>query len=671
MTHFSTRLVATLAAVIALGAVQPAMARGASPYLSLGTSPARERDFERVLVLAGSPVMRRPVPAALVLDALPAACRLDEGLCERVSRYLYPYKSRTNLTQATIRADIAAGEFGPAIPNSHGRTGQSHWMLAGTVQIQPSDYVILTAGGIASEHVTTPTATVASLGFNFAQLDIGFRDHWLSPSSQSSLLISTEAPTMPSVTLSNYQPLTPVGFTYEVFAARMSKQNGISYFGSTTNGYPNLAGIQLGIEPVRGYGLTLNRVMQYGGGARGGLNFDRLKQAFLDSNSVAINLPDGTLGNEEFGNQIASVAGLMQFPGRIPFAVSIEYAGEDNAYAGNTRLGDTALSLGLDFPLLWRKYDFKYEISEWQNAWYTHHLYPLGLTNKGFVLGHWFGDQRYVGDQVGGLSNVLQVGMHTDRGDYWQASYRTLYFSQSYGSRAPAPGPYSHLHELSLSYSTWWRDHQLVGDLNVGRDALGKKYGRVGVSIDLATGRGFAERPSTDQTPADTDKQVEYFVEVGASRSQVYPILSPRTAPVWTAAQANPHVAIGARRELGGRSSVGVRLEMDRVDSHTLLSLRAVDYQFRLTRHIVPGVFFGVGRYDYNGAPAYGWYGGLGIRFRDLLPKWDVGLDWRSYDKLSRNRVLRWDRRSRRNCRACISTSRGSHCISAAGSSRA
>jgi len=41
------------------------------------------------------------------------------------------------------------------------------------------------------------TGTVVSLGFNWAQIDIGYRDHWLSPLTDSSTLIGTEAPTMP------------------------------------------------------------------------------------------------------------------------------------------------------------------------------------------------------------------------------------------------------------------------------------------------------------------------------------------------------------------------------------------------------------------------------------------------------------------------------------------
>ena len=93
---------------------------------------------------------------------------------------------------------------------------------------------------------------------------------------------------------------------------------------------------------------------------------------------------------------------------------------------------------------------------------------------------------------------------------------------------------------------------------------------------------------------------------------------------------------------MSNRNSLGVRLELDRVDSRSLLSLRAVDYQFRWLRRFSTSAFLGVGRYD-DGAPAFGWYGGVGVKINDVRPKWDVGFDWRRYDKISRNRVLPTD----------------------------
>ncbi|WP_410964348.1 hypothetical protein, partial [Salmonella sp. SAL4447] len=76
-----------------------------------------------------------------------------------------------------------------------------------------------------------PQGSLVSLGFDRAQLDIGYRAHWFSPAQGNSMLISTEAATMPSVTLSNYTPLTRFGLQYEAFIAAMSSSNSILYQG--------------------------------------------------------------------------------------------------------------------------------------------------------------------------------------------------------------------------------------------------------------------------------------------------------------------------------------------------------------------------------------------------------------------------------------------------------
>ena len=66
-------------------------ARGVSPYLPLNMSPEIERQIEQVMLFAGRPIVRRPIAAATVLEALPDACKVDEVLCNRVRRYLSTY----------------------------------------------------------------------------------------------------------------------------------------------------------------------------------------------------------------------------------------------------------------------------------------------------------------------------------------------------------------------------------------------------------------------------------------------------------------------------------------------------------------------------------------------------------------------------------------------------
>jgi hypothetical protein len=634
MKHLS----AVVSILVAGLAPVAAGARGVTPYLPLNLAPEIERKVERVLILGGQPIVRRPIAAAVVLDALPEACKIDRALCAEVRAYLGLYMEDSGVTLARASAGVTTGDSDRALPNAHGRSVDSQWQLTASAYYQFNDYALLTGGSLAHDGATTPTGSTLSVGFDFAQLDIGYRDHWLSPLTDSSLLISTEAQTLPSVTLSNYQPISPLGFTYELFAARMSRQEDIRYFDGVTAGRPRLAGMQVGFAPAGGYAITLNRIMQYGGGARGGGGLSDLARAFANTNPV--NGGDGAQG-QEFGNQIASLAATQVIPARVPFAVRVEFAGEDNSYGGNYRLGDTALSLGIDLPLLLERYDFTFEATEWQNAWYVNGLYPRGMTHKGNVLGHWFGDQRQFGDSVGGWSAVLKAGYRTDRGDYWRAAYRTLDFVTSLGYQTLPEFPYAQLREFSLGYTTEWRGFPVSAEIIAGRDALGESFGRLSGTFDLAMGRGgrFPQSPPAERSASSG---LELHIDVGAASARVFEILSAATPDAWRPRSTGYHVAVGARREVSTRGDLGLALELDEFDSRLMLSVRALDYRYRVTPRIALNGFFGVGRYEWE-APAYGWYMGAGVQWRNVLSRWDLGFDARYYDKLSRNRIAPGD----------------------------
>jgi hypothetical protein len=243
-----------------------ASARGVTPYLPLNLEPEIEAQIERVLILAGKPVMRRPIAAATVLDALPRACAVDRVLCERVGRYLARYTHYTALTHASVEGAATHGAD-TVLPDRYGLHNRSAWDASLTGYIQPSDYLLVNLGGVAYDGRQSFTGSYLSAGFSKMQLDIGYKPHWFSPLTDSSMLMSTEAPTMPSVSLSNYEPLTRLGLSYEFFEARMSKSDRIVWQNGFTSGYPRLGGIQLSMEPVSGWSLGLNRLVQFGGGA--------------------------------------------------------------------------------------------------------------------------------------------------------------------------------------------------------------------------------------------------------------------------------------------------------------------------------------------------------------------------------------------------------------------
>jgi hypothetical protein len=445
-----------------------AHARGVSPYLPLSQAPEIERMIEGVLILADKPVLTRPIAAATVYDALPAACEQDVELCDQVRHYLRGYMKDVGIGHLSVSAGAGSGES-TTLQNRHGMRSDSAFEASGHLYWQRGDYILLSAGFAAHEDEVVPTGSLLSLGVDYAQLDVGWRGHWLSPMTDSVMLLGTQAPTMPSVTLSNYKPLTALGIRYEIFYARMSESDDILFEGGITSGNPRLAGLHLSIEPVPGWSIGVNRLMQYGGGERGNDSFGDLFDALFRP-SVYDNTGEVT----DFGNQLASFTSSFLVRTPVPFAIYFEYAGEDTSTNNDLRLGNAALSAGIHFPRLGRALDLTIEASEWQNGWYVHHIYGDGLRNEGNVLGHWGGDWRVPEDGVGGSSFMLRAGWRLASGDSIEATYRTL-ANEDY----TAPD-YERAHSLDLRYSRRWRREFLVGgELNVGRDVFGEEYSRV------------------------------------------------------------------------------------------------------------------------------------------------------------------------------------------------
>jgi hypothetical protein len=460
-----SRLALALLSALACSA---AGARGVSPYLPLSLSPEIERAVERVLILADQPILTRPIAAATVIDALPAACDRDAAVCEEVRHYLRGLKKNAGIAHLSAAAGGVSSET-VALQNRHGMRSDSPYEVSAQVYWQPRDHILVHAGFAAFEDEVAPTGSLVSVGYEYAQLDIGWRDHWFSPMTDSAMLISTQAQTMPSVTLSNYAPLTRFKLRYEMFYAQMSRSDDIRFEAGITEGRPRLAGFHLSIQPVPGWSLGVNRLMQYGGGERGNDSLGDLLDALFRP-SAADNT--GTVG--DFGNQLASVTSSFVMPTEVPFSVYFEYAGEDTSTNNDLRLGNVALSAGVHFPRLGRNLDLTIEVSEWQNGWYTNHIYGDGLGNEGNVIGHWGGDWRETGDGVGGRSLMARVGWPLRRGGSVEATYRTL-ANEDYTN-----ADYRRAHSLDVRYSRRLTDDFFLGaELNAGRDVFGEDYSRI------------------------------------------------------------------------------------------------------------------------------------------------------------------------------------------------
>ena len=133
----------------------------------------------------------------------------------------------------------------------------------------------------------------------------------------------------------------------------------------------------------------------------------------------------------------------------------------------------------------------------------------------------------------------------------------------------------------------------------------------------------------------------EPFVDLGLNSSRVGAKIANQQARI-TTNTTGLHVGVGVRRELPKGGNIGVRLELDDVDSNVLLAVRALDYRFNLSQRLAINAFAGAARLNLA-TPAYGYYFGGGVQFKDLRPKWDLSIDLRYGDKIARDNLLPTD----------------------------
>jgi hypothetical protein len=609
---------------------QPARADGVSAYIPLNLEPEMERQIERVLILADEPILKRPIAVNLVQLALPAACKRDRALCNKVKKYLERFSQDYGVTHASATGSVTHGADG-VVPNARGLPLQSKYDISAQAYVQPNDYFLATAGVVAYKGRAMPTGSMLSFGFNWAQIDIGYRDHWFSPVTDSTMMIGTEAPSMPSVTVSNYEPLTRLGFQYELFLARMASSDHIlgGGQGSTveSRGNPKLFGAQFSIEPFSGWSLGVNRQLQYGGGGLPDSAGTLFRNFFQ---------PGGT--SQTQGNQEASYISRFIFPGRTPFAFYTQYAGENTLDGGSYLLGESSLAMGIDFPKLWHFFDMTYEITEWQNGWYVNSPFLDGMTNDGIVLGHWGGDQRVFNDGVGARSQMLRIGWEPPFGGYLEERVRTL-VNQDYGVF-----PYRHYLDVTVRYSRPWNTLTVGGEVLAGHDVFGKSFSRLSGFVRYGGPQHPRDYEASDDDGDDDTPAVgtELFVDAGGNANQVRTDLQKGYPITTSKVMFGPHFALGARRAVTDNGDLGVRLEVDQIDDHNLVGVRAVDYRYRFGGSFAAGLFLGVNRYDLA-TPAYSLYAGAGAQWRDVLPRWDIGVDYRFAQNIARNHVLATD----------------------------
>jgi hypothetical protein len=588
--------------------------------------------------------MTRPIRVDMVLAALPAVCARDKLLCRQVRRGLAPYLAAVTITHA--HAELAGTEHNAlAQPDQHGAPMDTAWEADASGIMRFGEHSVLGVGGVGYQGRFTPTGTLLSLGGERAQLDLGYRDHWWSPLRLGSMLIGTEAATMPSATISSAAPLTRLNLHYELFLASMSYSQRIAFNGGRIAGRPELFGFHVDVELAPGWSLGASRLLQFGGGDRPH-SWSNLWHAFISTTRFD-NINGQLSSNQEFGNQQFAVSSSLVLPLRMPMSLYMEYAAEDTFHAQNTRFGSSAISAGFYLPRLRPNLQLRYEFSEWQSNWYVHHIYGDGMGNYGTVLGQWGAEWRRQGDGVGAQAHALELTWDRRDGRQFDLQYRTA-LNDSYSAVH-----YQRGHELALGWSQPWRRWRVGGRVDGGRDEYGDRFGRLAAvasymgatepTVETApVGQRDDEADAADEIGAGASvarsRQVEGFVDVGMFSSHLDFEQDAGKVPAVKTPQGSVHLGLGVRRAFDRHNDFGTRIEFDNVRGRLFMALRAVDYRRRMGPNLAAALFMGVGRYA-GPTPAYGWYGGAGVQWRNIGRNWDLSLDARIGDHMVRNKI--------------------------------
>ena len=416
-------------------------ATGVSGYLPLNQNPLLESHIDRIMIAAERGSVKKPLAINSVKLAYQQVCVVEQSrkpaimrACLELKKYLIKVDSGRYINHASVdlklrkSSDLIDMQPAMSIANRRGESFDSSWSVQGQMVLNWGEYLAFSGGVKGWQGETNLEDTYISIGIAQAQLDIGYKPHWLSPFKQSAMLLSTHAPSFANLSLSNNTPLTSWNINYELFAGQLSNSDKISFEGQYTSGKPLITGVHLSLSPFDGFTLAVNRILQSGGDQRGTPSIREIIDAFLDP-SGADNTSDDLSFDDQFGNQAASIVSRFDFNASVPFSIYLEYAGEDTSRGTNYRLGNTSLSAGLDIPFMFNSLSFNYEYSQWQNAWYAHSVYRDGLQNEGSLIGHFAAEQRLrinsiAGDAIGATHHNLSLGWQLSPSNRVEFNYK-------------------------------------------------------------------------------------------------------------------------------------------------------------------------------------------------------------------------------------------------------
>lgn len=445
-------------------------------YLPIGADNYLQDQVDYLFLLTSGNPMKKPYSIASIDLALSKIESSDPSLYQAVNNGLEPYRANNSVSRAGFVARLATDKDMP-IANQRGLSSKEN--LQGFVEgsWRPNGNTVVQAGVEyrADANTVVPYNTFVGFSKGNLQLDLGYREHWYSPFSFSSQLISNNAEMGPSITLSTISPIERFWqANFELFYTRLDKvKNGVKYLDQWYDGSPHLIGTHLSLSPAESWTLGFNRILQFGGGPRE-VSAGDIVNAFFDP---AAN--DNSYSSEErateFGDQMASVTSSYRLNADMPIEIYAELAGEDTQGGSNLSLGNQATNLGVFIPQFSDKVALRYEYSRYKTVWYTHHLYAFGNTNSGFVYGNFIADQRDFGHGVPAKAHKATLDYMISSTSGWRGSIASL--SNQDKSR------YHRAYEIMLEHRRNFKQRPIRVSLTLGSNVYSESYGQLKASM--------------------------------------------------------------------------------------------------------------------------------------------------------------------------------------------
>lgn len=450
-----------------------ASASGISPYLPLKLAAEIETYIEQVMAITPNTPLTKPYKAIDLLTRVKLIKDSHPRLYQRLNSYLARYKRNLFLAHASAEVGFNSGER-KFIPNQRGLSTENRYQISVSGYAFASPYFYAAAGAqYSDDNELEQYNSHLAFGFEYLQIELGYREHWFSPFQDSAMLVSSNAQSSPSITLSNATPITSWDIRYEIFYSELERVEGIRLGDDIFPGKPRHGGVHVSFSPLENWTIGLNRTLQFGGGQRK-VSFSDVLEAFFDpAGKDNVDGSESDDPNFEFGNQQASITTKVNFDLGMPVSVYAEYGGEDTVNESNFSLGNNTTSIGIYLPLVREDLSLRYEYSNWSTRWYIHPLYQSGYTNNGNVLGHWGGDSRVFNDDPPADTHSVNVNWNIVQNQLLNITLRAIRNKNS------TQFDYETGMEIQADYS-YATDNGFYGiGLYAGKDVFGDSFGRL------------------------------------------------------------------------------------------------------------------------------------------------------------------------------------------------